>query len=285
MKSLALIVIVLVLLTTAMCAQKPNEEQDPPKSGLISGQVKPQEEQKPASLTQEGQRLMWDRKYEEAKRKFEEAIKADSKDIEAYKGLAEVCGYLEDQKGAASALDRGIGSNPDNSELWKIKANLLFASGNLEEALESYGKALEINPEDHSLYSDMAMVYISENNHEKAKKIFEESIEKNPNSFKVYENYAKYWNDQSFSQQDPKELALCYEKAAQYYDETLSRMGIDETLWKAGIMFQKGDVLYRKWQTTNEDKEAARQALESYIKENPEDVRINQGKKMLQDLK
>lgn len=90
------------------------------------------------------------RRLEDARRHLTEAIKIDPGYKVAYNALAYVSAYSGDSSKAMWALDKYVEAAPDDANVYDSRGDIQIQFGMLEEAIQSYRKALAIKPDFYS---------------------------------------------------------------------------------------------------------------------------------------
>ncbi|MGC6506468.1 MAG: tetratricopeptide repeat protein [Coraliomargaritaceae bacterium] len=75
---------------------------------------------------------------------------------------------IGDSSGALSKLKAITNEHPQCSDAWLALGEVLFAEGELENALQSVEKAHEINPDDVHINTSLSRVWVGLGNKEKA---------------------------------------------------------------------------------------------------------------------
>lgn len=100
-----------------------------------------------------------------------------------YRGFLRV-GYSYALKGdnenAISYMEEGIQLAPDDPDMLRGHADVLFFSGRGEEALNSYGKILESDPENVEILKNVATVHSAAKDYDQALKYLEKAVEVDP---------------------------------------------------------------------------------------------------------
>ena len=100
--------------------------------------------------------LLDELKIEEAKGKIEKLLKKSKGDPFLFwlKGYVLLYDGANDLEEAIDSFNKAIAIDPDNSFAWEFKAIALRSLGRYEEAIECYDKSMELDPLDYSaIYS------------------------------------------------------------------------------------------------------------------------------------
>ena len=93
---------------------------------------------------------------------FEDAVEADSQNVEALVGRAKV--YEQNaatRMRAAADLDRAIRIAPDDGEIYRARGDLYALIGDPERAMRDYDEALQHGGDQYRTYFQRGMIYIS----------------------------------------------------------------------------------------------------------------------------
>ncbi|MBU0731687.1 tetratricopeptide repeat protein [Patescibacteria group bacterium] len=94
----------------------------------------------------EGQALMEKEDYAGAEKKYIEVLSEDSKNIEAYKKLADVYSARKDYTHAKETLEFIAGLNPKDEMIWRALGDVHNADEDKDNALKYYQKGLDLAP-------------------------------------------------------------------------------------------------------------------------------------------
>lgn len=105
---------------------------------------------KALSCYQQGLKLGYAKRYQEAVKKFQEslALQPSSEKAWSYQGLA--LSRLKKWQQAKASLDQALKINPDYSKAWQVRGDVLLKLGDRTEAEISYWRALVSNPKKFS---------------------------------------------------------------------------------------------------------------------------------------
>ena len=142
---------------------------------------------------------------EESNRKTEEALK----EIERLKGeLAETKDEMERTK-LKEEYTRT--SNRLSAEEFIKNGHTAFISGNNENAIAQYNKALELSSEDERIYYNIGLILLRQKKNDKAMEFFEKAIKEDPEFIRAYLGIAGVYL-----------LKKDFEKARKYYNKALN---------------------------------------------------------------
>jgi len=143
----------------------------------------------------EGFKLVLDGKPEEAKAKFNEAIKLNPRDAFSYAGLGAASGLLRELQEALQKSQEAVRLAPQNSY---ANANLGFIymlNSDYKHAQESYEKAIQLNPKYADVLYNLGWIYQSQGFFDKAVTVYNEAIKYKPGLAVAYNNLGVcYWN-------------------------------------------------------------------------------------------
>jgi tetratricopeptide (TPR) repeat protein len=98
-----------------------------------------------------GEALVRLRRFEEAARAFEEALRCDAEDPQVLAALGELRLQLKDPSGALALVDRAIAARPDLAGPVRIRCDVLLELGRIEESLAAAEAGCERFPRAESL--------------------------------------------------------------------------------------------------------------------------------------
>ncbi len=143
------------------------------------------EEQKRLTLIlAEADELIKLERYQDAEKKFIEAISLDPKHIEAYRGLGELYLLQNEFDQAKETFIYILKLDPSDHQAHFELAEVHERMGNLEEAVKEVETALEFEPE-HIKYLDFLLTaYLEQGNKEQAQAVLERIADINPENNK-----------------------------------------------------------------------------------------------------
>ncbi|MGQ0606227.1 MAG: tetratricopeptide repeat protein [Candidatus Nitrosotenuis sp.] len=97
-------------------------------------------------LFKKGVHLMADERLEDAVKIFEQIVRLDSSNIDAFLKLGYSKFHLDDFAGALQAYDRVLEIDVANSEAWNLKSLVHYQQKNYVKALDSVEKSIESDP-------------------------------------------------------------------------------------------------------------------------------------------
>ena len=129
--------------------------------------------------------------YEEAEKKFKEAISIDKENLEAHINLGNTYGKLKKFEKAIEFFNRSTKINPDNHQIYYNLAVVLQKTDNLKEAVKAYKKAIAINNKYSIAYNNLGNILQTQGKIKEAKKNFENAILYNPFFAEAYRHLGR----------------------------------------------------------------------------------------------
>ena len=202
-------------------------------------------------LTSDARIMFLQKSYEEAIKKYKEAIQIAPQKAYLYSDLGDVYSHFSQYEEADTAYSKAI--EIEQNDLQKVKygvkkltneAKSLFIRKEIEKTIKLYEKAIKIAPQEVSLYSDLGDVYSDFNQYQEAAAAYRKFIEFNPkNSIGYYKLGSMY------------EELKDYDEAIQMYSKSIE---LDP---KYGNYFHL-EYLYKHLNRYNEAVEMYRKAIE-----------------------
>ena len=148
--------------------------------------------------------------YDKAIECYENAIRLNPKDADAYNNMGNAYNNKQDYDKAIEYYEKAIELNPKDADAYYNMGNAYNNKQDYDKAIEYYEKAIKLNPKDAKAYYNMGYVYDDKQNYDKAIECYKKAIELNPEYANAYNNmgYA-YYNKQD------------YNKALEYYDKAI----------------------------------------------------------------
>ncbi|HUS58342.1 MAG TPA: tetratricopeptide repeat protein [Planctomycetota bacterium] len=155
-----------------------------------------------------GVQLYHQRKYAEAIKQFEEAVKLDPKDTNAYSWIGYSYFALHDYGKMIGTYEAALRHNPDDAELHYNKGLVLKLANKTGEARASYSKALELDPTHTRAHAGLGQIFQAEGKTEEAMKEFQYEIDYCNEQMKLKpEDSATYYRLASFYLQNNINIA------------------------------------------------------------------------------
>lgn len=225
--------------------------------------------------------------YQETISNYQQAIKLDSKNYEAYYELGNVYQDLSKFKEAMDAYEKAINLNNKFSDAYKKLAYLKATHGDINSALNLYEKVISIGTNDPTTYYMLGKIYNEKGDTERALRCLNAVIEIDPKRTSAYKEIAAI-----LQKQGKKELAKKYilkekevfpvntgnllETAQEYLNEgdfnkatgefkrillldpanSKAKTGLSESLYLAGKSFAERDLMSYAYQMFKESIES-----------------------------
>lgn len=133
---------------------------------------------------------------------FNEAIKLDPKNAEAYRFRGATFYKLGDSKSALQDYNQAIALDPNNSELYLNRGILQADDGDSTNALADLDEAIRLNPKNAMAFHMRAKVHaenwFDRDSINQATEDFEQAIKLNPDDSQVYFSRAEFWRQPCF---------------------------------------------------------------------------------------
>ena len=150
----------------------------------------------------EGNQLYYQKDYQGAISKFNDAIKINPNYFEAYNNLGAVYLGLQNYSQAIEDLNQAITLNPNFAEAYNNLGLAYYRLKNYTQAIENYTKSIDLNnPELHFPYNNRGLAYAKLKNYEQAFSDYNQAIKINSDYFEAYNNRgAAYYDLKNYSQ-------------------------------------------------------------------------------------
>lgn len=183
--------------------------------GLITGSVFVWNKIKSVNaseLYQQGHTLYHLSRYEEALKRYENAIEIRADYVEAWKEKGDTLSRLNQHEAAMDAYDRAIQLNPQYLDAWIRRGDVLNRLQRYDGAIASFEKAIELVPESPEAWNGKGNTLLSLQRYEEAIAAYDQALEFKPDSSESW--YARGW---AFHQLKDYESALkSYDKSVEY---------------------------------------------------------------------
>ena len=120
------------------------------------------------------------KKYNEALKYFDRAIKLNPNAVIAHTNRGAVLSYLGRDNEAISSYDVAIQINPDEAAAWYNQGNSFKKLGIYDKAIEKYKKAIRLNPSYKEAYNNLGLILNDLSKYEEAIFYYDKAIEINP---------------------------------------------------------------------------------------------------------
>ncbi|MEN6389040.1 MAG: ankyrin repeat domain-containing protein [Syntrophomonas sp.] len=138
-----------------------------------------------------------DNNYEQAVLTYNDVIKIDPKEVQAYQGLAKTYSIQGKYDEAKSAYDQGITAVTTENQL-KLRlalAGMYIDKGDLSEAEKRFQSIIEVNKASIDAYRGLVLVYQQQGNQDKARTILEKCISSNSGDHRAYAALGSFYAD------------------------------------------------------------------------------------------
>jgi tetratricopeptide (TPR) repeat protein len=126
----------------------------------------------------EGQRDKAIEDYDEALKKFQEAVKIDPKNADAHYEVASLLYGLNKYDDALAEADQAVKLAPANKWYLEQMAEIQKKKNNFKDAIKSYEQLIKLSPNDPDNYFDLAFLYLQTSQPDQAIKTYDQ-FEKN----------------------------------------------------------------------------------------------------------
>ncbi len=165
-----------------------------------------------SELYQQGHTLYHLSRYEEALKRYENAIEIKADYVEAWKEKGDTLSRLNQNEAAMDAYDRAIQLNPQYLDAWIRRGDVLNRLQRYDGAIASFEKAIELVPESAEAWNGKGNTLLSVQRYEEAIAAYDQALEVQPESSEAW--YARGW---AFHQLKDYEAALkSYDKSVEY---------------------------------------------------------------------
>ena len=134
-------------------------------------------------LLEEGLKFYEQKRYDDAKKAFDEVIKMNPNNDIAYTYRGK-CWYIK--KYGISDFDRAIEINPSNADAYNARGIAYMELENYEQGISDFNKAIELDTNFYKAYHNRAIYYLKLNQYDAAIANCNKSIQINPNYADAY---------------------------------------------------------------------------------------------------
>ena len=191
----------------------------PPELGHLkggSGSARKSPDTLPAAawaLVTEAERAFSARHYEEAEKKYSQALGYDGKNVAVLANLAAVQIEQKRLTEAEHHLKKALAADPKDAFSWSLLGSLKVRQGKYDEALEALSQAAQLDPQDADTFQNLGVVLAEKGLREPAETAFRRAIRLAPGNGDAHHNLAVI-----YATQQPPSLELArwhYQKALQ----------------------------------------------------------------------
>jgi len=143
------------------------------------------QEQKIDEIIKEAEVLTDQEKYQEAEKKYIEALTLDEQSSEAYGGLGKLYLLQKDYEHAKETFEFLMSLDDSDPFVYRSLGEISADRGDLKTAEDEYLKSLELNSKDISVYIDLAQVYLNLEEPHKAFEIIGQAATQEPKNPKI----------------------------------------------------------------------------------------------------
>ncbi|MEX2380525.1 MAG: tetratricopeptide repeat protein [Vicingaceae bacterium] len=167
-------------------------------------------------------------KYDEALEYYTALSQINYGGPDVYLYMASIYDRKEDTTKKIEVIRRGLEKYPDNEGLVREELSYLLTTGQIDQALENFDKAIAKDPEDATLYYNRGLIYDQMGEFEKAESDYKKAIEADPKFFDaaynlgaMYYNAGAEWNNKAsnFGMDQQAEYEEATKKANEYFSK------------------------------------------------------------------
>ena len=141
-----------------------------------------------STLFYKGNALYYDKKYPEAIKYYDYAIKRNPNHVEAYNHKGDALARLDRHDEAIECFDIAIKINPNYVDAYNHKGDALARLDRHDEAIECFDIAIKINPNYVDAYNHKGVTLARLDRHDEAIECYDIAIKINPNYANAYYN-------------------------------------------------------------------------------------------------
>ncbi len=148
--------------------------------------------------------------WNEAVQAYERLLKADPKQTDVHKTMAECLHKLGRYDEAVAEYKKSVAYEKDKAEIWRRIATIRTTQSKHDEAMEAYRQATKADPADGKSYKNLAAIQWQAGNKAAAMATYKEGVRNNPRDADLYGAYAYAL----MTNQQWQEAANAYQAAA-----------------------------------------------------------------------
>lgn len=231
---------------------QPTTQKQPSNQKLVTKTVYPQKQNVPdvySEYIKKAQFFENKGQIEKANEYYLKAQKINASRYEAKFGLARTYGWLHKDDLATKYYNELLKQTPNNADLLGFYADFLTSIKKYQESLDIYQKLLA-KTNNQKYEAKIAEVYFSQQKFQEALKLYTDIYEKNPNNPEIQKAIARLYF-----------LSGDFNKSIEYYEKYFSQKSDPESV-----------VIYSKSLFYSKQTQPAKQILESYLAQYPNDV-------------
>ncbi|GBD94174.1 TPR repeat-containing protein YrrB [bacterium BMS3Abin05] len=157
-----------------------------------------------------GVRLLKAKKYDDAIKSFETAIKVDPARAESYQNMAFTYLKKKDIKKAEEIYNKLLKLKNDDPRVYFSLGTIYFNEKQYPNAIKMFKKTIELNPKNKEAFSYLALTYDLSGNTEKAFDMYKKALKNNPNDQNLEFNLGRLY----FQKEDWKNAIDIFGKLA-----------------------------------------------------------------------
>lgn len=175
---------------------------------FVSKKAQEKKETSLFTLLREGQMALSNEDYQTAENKFITAIRIDSKNIDAYKGLAQVYLHQKQLEQAKQTYEFVLQLNPNDDEVLLELGDICIEMGDNKKAIDYYQKSVLIEDSHANRFAKLAELLESMNEYATALSAVEQAVELEPQNPK----YLDMLTELSIMSGEKEKAEAAYEK-------------------------------------------------------------------------
>jgi tetratricopeptide (TPR) repeat protein len=151
------------------------------------------------------------KRYEEAIVAYDQAIRLDPNNADAYYNKGNTLYDLKRYEEAIAACDQAIYLNSNDADAYKNKSIALYDLRRYEEAIAAYDQVIRLNPNDAIAYYNKGIALNNLKRYEEAIGVYDQATRLNPKDADAYNNKGIAFDNLNM----PREAQQCYQIANQ----------------------------------------------------------------------
>jgi len=181
-------------------------------------------------------------RYNKAKKYYEDVIRLDNNDLDAYISLGDICKATGDYHKAIACYKKVLEVNPDLPGIYIRLADIYGDIGEQENRMKYLKKALDFFPQSHTLYQSLANTYHKQNEYEKAIDYYNKALKLNPYAYSTYTDMGHLY----YSQVNYSEAIKYYQKAVELNPQYIPAYTNLAQLYRDSGNYDKSIYYYKK---------------------------------------
>ncbi|NOY79324.1 MAG: tetratricopeptide repeat protein [Calditrichaeota bacterium] len=158
-----------------------------------------------------GVRLLKAKKYDDAIKSFETAIRIDSTRAESYQNMAFAYIKKNNIKKAEELYKKVLELKKDDPKIYFTLGSVYYNEKQYDQAIKMFEKAIELDPNNKDAFSYLALAYDMTGNSQKAFDMYKKAIKNNPNDTDLLFNLGRLY----FQKEDWPNAIKIFEQLAQ----------------------------------------------------------------------